>query len=593
MDAAEEPYREYFQQSPIGVFVVDGSGTYLDVNPSGCELVGYSRTELRSMTVSDLAAGDGVPVSFEQVKDRGRISTETRIRHADGHEIDVLLDAAAIGEQRFVAYVRDICDRKEREREVKELKDRFEMAIEGANLGVWDWDLRTDAVEFDDQWARMLGFEPGELDQDLAAWKSRVHPEDLDRVLANVEAHLDGEREYIDTEHRLRTAEGDWKWIRDIGHVTDWDGDEPVRAVGIHQDVDERKRAEQARKAARDQLRQVIDLVPDLIFVKDREGTYLLANEAVAEAYDRPVEEIIGKTDFELLFTEDLPEQFREDDLAVIESGDPKTIHEDLVTADGQTRKLRTTKIPYEQVGSDEPAVLGYARDVTELESYERQLETQRDNLEVLNQIVRHDIRNDLQLVVAHAELLQDHVDEAGRDHLDPLRSAAQDAVEITRTARDVTEVLLQSEAEPAPVNLKSVLEAEIESARSNNENAVITTAGPIPDLQVLADDLLESVFRNLLQNAIVHNDQELPEVTIATTETADSVAVEIRDNGPGIPDERKAEIFEEGNRGLDSEGTGLGLYLVETLVDRYEGTVSVADNEPRGAVFRVELPTV
>jgi PAS domain S-box-containing protein len=593
MDAAEEPYREYFKQSPIGVFVVDGSGTYLDVNPSGCELVGYSRPELRSMTVSDLAAGDGAPVSFAQVKDRDRISTETRLRHADGHEIDVLLDAAAMGEDRFVAYVRDICDRKAREREVKELKDRFEMAIEGANLGVWDWDLRTDAVEFDDQWARMLGFEPGEIDQDLTAWKSRVHPEDLDRVLANVEAHLDGEREYIDTEHRLRTADADWKWIRDIGHVTDWDGGEPVRAVGIHQDIDERKRAEQARKAARDQLRQVIDLVPDLIFVKDREGTYLLANEAVAEAYDRPVEEIIGKTDHELLFTEEHPEQFREDDLAVIESGEPKTIHEDLVTADGKTRKLRTTKIPYEQVGSDEPAVLGYARDVTELESYERQLETQRDNLEVLNQIVRHDIRNDLQLVVAHAELLQDHVDEAGRDHLDPLRSAAQDAVEITRTARDVTEVLLQSEAERSPINLESVLEAEIESARSNNENAVITTAGPIPDLQVLADDLLESVFRNLLQNAIVHNDQELPEVTIATIENVDSVAVEIRDNGPGIPEERKAEIFEEGNRGLDSEGTGLGLYLVETLVDRYEGTVTVADNEPRGAVFRVELPTV
>jgi signal transduction histidine kinase len=102
---------------------------------------------------------------------------------------------------------------------------------------------------------------------------------------------------------------------------------------------------------------------------------------------------------------------------------------------------------------------------------------------------------------------------------------------------------------------------------------------------------MLESVFRNLLTNAIQHNDNEVPEVTVSATAGDDTVRVRIADNGPGIPDERKEEIFEQGEVSLDSEGTGLGLYLVDTLVGRYGGEVRVKDNNPDGAIFIVELP--
>ncbi|WP_071932824.1 PAS domain-containing sensor histidine kinase [Halodesulfurarchaeum formicicum] len=595
MDAAVEgSYQTYFEKSPVAVFVVDEDGTYLEVNPAACELVGCSESELLSKNVSDLStSGESTPPSFQHVRETGRVQTELQIQHSEGHLIDVLLDAVSLGDGTFVGYVRDITDRKEREREVESLKERLELAVDAANLGVWDWDLETDTVQFNDQWATMLGYSASEIDSALDAWKSRVHPADRELVMEAVDAHLAGETAYIDTEHRLQTADGGWKWVRDIGHITERGANgDPKRAVGIHQDIDERKRAEQELEAAHDRLRQVIDLVPDLIFVKNRAGEYLLVNDAVCEAYGRPAEEIIGRTDQELLFTEEHPKAFREDDLAVIESGEPKTIpEEDLVTADGETRVFHTTKIPYEPSGSDDDAVLGYARDITELKAYERQIETQRDNLEVLNQIVRHDIRNDLQLVLAYADLLHDSVEESASGHLHTLQNAAQDAVAITRTARDVTEVLLQSGADRAPTRLRPVLEGAIDSARSNHEHAAIQVEGSIPEVSVLVDDLLESVFRNLLQNAVIHNDQELPEVTVTTTAGKETVAVSIADNGPGVPDEQKAEIFEEGVQGLDSEGTGLGLYLVETLIDRYGGSVQVEDNEPRGAVFTVELP--
>ena len=108
--------------------------------------------------------------------------------------------------------------------------------------------------------------------------------------------------------------------------------------------------------------------------------------------------------------------------------------------------------------------------------------------------------------------------------------------------------------------------------------------------LTLLADDMLESVFRNLLHNAIVHNDKELPEVTVSVILEEETVRVRVADNGPGIPERDKERIFDEGKTGLDSQGTRLGLYLVETLVERYGGDIELVDNDPEGSVFIVEL---
>jgi signal transduction histidine kinase len=228
-----------------------------------------------------------------------------------------------------------------------------------------------------------------------------------------------------------------------------------------------------------------------------------------------------------------------------------------------------------------------------EQEQAKRDLEQQRDDLELLSTIVRHDIRNDLQLILAYTEMLGEHVDDDGKQYVDQVLQAARDAVDITTTAGEVAEVMLQEHVDQSPMRLRHGLEAAVNEVRASNQQARVTIDGPLPDVSVRTDDMLESVFRNLLKNAIYHNDKPVPEVIVGATKTGDTVTVTIADNGPGIPDDRKAAIFEEGEMGLDSQGTGLGLYLVDTLVDRFGGSVSVEDNDPVGAVFVVELPLV
>jgi signal transduction histidine kinase len=119
----------------------------------------------------------------------------------------------------------------------------------------------------------------------------------------------------------------------------------------------------------------------------------------------------------------------------------------------------------------------------------------------------------------------------------------------------------------------------------------VVSPTAAVPETPVQANDMLEAVFRNLLKNAIQHNDKEVPEVDISARERTDSVLIQIADNGPGIPDTEKETIFGKGETGFDSSGTGLGLYLVKTLVESYGGVIEIDDNEPVGAVFSVTVP--
>lgn len=221
---------------------------------------------------------------------------------------------------------------------------------------------------------------------------------------------------------------------------------------------------------------------------------------------------------------------------------------------------------------------------------YEQQLESQRDNLELLNQIVRHDIRNDIHIITAYAEVLSDAVDEEN-DYVEKILEASNDAVAITETARDITDVMLGEGTDLSAVNLRAVLEEEIDSVTSNYDKAVVTVDGSIPPVDVRADDMLDAVFRNLLTNAVQHNDKAVPEVTVSGTDDNGTARIQIADNGPGVPDSQKETIFEEGETALDSTGTGLGLYLVRTLLDRYDGDIRLMDNDPEGSVFVVTLP--
>ncbi|WP_340098317.1 ATP-binding protein [Salinibaculum salinum] len=237
--------------------------------------------------------------------------------------------------------------------------------------------------------------------------------------------------------------------------------------------------------------------------------------------------------------------------------------------------------------------IVGATRNVTEQKAYESQLEQQRDGLELLNEIVRHDIRNDLQVVASYAELLATRVDEDDREYVERILNNAETAVELTRSARDLSGTMLQTDQSTEPTPLKQTLLTQIDDIRTSYADAVVRIDGEIPSVAVDADEMLSSMFRNVIKNAIQHNDKAVPEVTVAVDTSDEAVRVTVTDNGPGIPDAQKEVVFGKGEKGLKSEGTGIGLYLVNTLIEKYDGTIRVDDNEPEGTIVTITLPGV
>jgi len=268
-------------------------------------------------------------------------------------------------------------------------------------------------------------------------------------------------------------------------------------------------------------------------------------------------------------------------------SDDPEKI---ALESDGETRYYRVTSSPF-TAGRTRTGRSVVLTDVTESERYRRRIEEKSEQLEALNRVVRHDIRNDMNVVIGWGEALEPHVDEGGDDILQRMLRAANNTVELTAVAREFVESLAgEEEPELKAVDVRERLSAEFETARESYPELRLFTPDAVPEVSVQANEMLSSVFRNLLNNAVQHSDKETLEVTVTVEERPETVVVRVADNGPGIPDERKESVFGKGEKGLDSEGTGIGLYLVHALVEQYGGSVWVEDNEPTGAVFVVEL---
>jgi len=126
-------------------------------------------------------------------------------------------------------------------------QERLHFALEGSQTGLWDWDIRTGKTYFSPRWVQMLGFDPGEIPNDYQSWENRLHPNDREKTIETLNAHVRGETEHYEAEFRMRTKQGNWVWIHDRGQVVERDPEtgQALRAVGTHSNVTDRKNAEQ------------------------------------------------------------------------------------------------------------------------------------------------------------------------------------------------------------------------------------------------------------------------------------------------------------------------------------------------------------
>lgn len=141
----------------------------------------------------------------------------------------------------FICYVVDITEQVEKEKNLIEIKDRYDHLLDAIREGIWDWDMRTDEVFFSKRWKEMLGFKEDEIQNTLLEWEKRVHKDDIEQCYADIKDHLNGETQIYENVHRMLHKNGKYLWILDRGKkILDTKG-EVYRMIGTHKDISEEK----------------------------------------------------------------------------------------------------------------------------------------------------------------------------------------------------------------------------------------------------------------------------------------------------------------------------------------------------------------
>lgn len=266
LQRSEARYRSLITATAQAVWVTDAEGSVVEDIPSWRNLTGFSEAETQ---------GWGWLVSIHP-DDRDRTATEfsrclqtktiyhveIRVRVADGSYRFFLVRGVPVLDAdgnavEWVGTHTDITNRKRAEAALRESEERLRLALMSANQGLWDLNLQTGEAVVNAEYVKMLGYDLEGFEETNEKWRDRLHPEDQSRVYQIYQDYISGQRSDYQVEFRQRTQAGDWKWIFSVGKVVAWDAEgRPLRMLGTHTDISERKRHEAERQQAEAALRQ-------------------------------------------------------------------------------------------------------------------------------------------------------------------------------------------------------------------------------------------------------------------------------------------------------------------------------------------------
>ena len=268
--------------------------------------------------------------------------------------------------KRSVVVFNDVTD-------LEDLGSRLEYAIKGSSDGLWDWNIETDDLFFAPKWKEMLGYRDDELENSLATWKERVHPDDLEMALGEIEkSHIDPTHVF-NFVHRLRHKDGHWVWILDRGQTIFNEDGKAVRMIGFHTDISEQKEDARRIEELGGLLKNTISSVQNLIFVKDSEFRYLECNSAFEEFIGIPRDKLLGRSDYDL-FDKEIAGFFRAKDEEMLASHKTQENFEWVTYPDGREVYLFTSKSPLRDSNGKVIGLVGNSVDFTEHKRLETQL---------------------------------------------------------------------------------------------------------------------------------------------------------------------------------------------------------------------------
>jgi PAS domain S-box-containing protein len=480
------------------------------------------------------------------------------------------------------------------------------MAVEKAELGIWEWDVQNRTVAYNDFFCRLMGYLPEEVNGSVDAYRQLIHPDDLP-LLDNIKQHTPATGVF-ELEYRLRDKAGQYRWLYDRGQVTRWSADRKImHASGITIEITRRKQIELAFRESEAINKAILGAMPDLKFRISAAG-YFLDYFASREGGDQPLvppEQFMGKHLSDVL-PPYLAQAILQNLGVALRTQQTQHFEYPLFLDD----VLHHYEARISAVNQEE--AIAVVRDITELkriqqELQDRLLELERKNLELeqylssnlqlehFAHIVSHDLREPVRTVNSFARLMlhkyNDVLDEDGRLYLGFIASGAHDMHHLIESLLEYSRYSTQGQRHSEEIDLPELLRAVQAALHELIESQQATIEAPgLPAVITGHRTGLSQVFQNLISNAIkFRRPAAPPHIRIECHDEGDCWRFGLRDNGIGIEPQYHEQIFLLFRR-LHSKrqypGSGIGLALCRRIVEQHGGRIWVESEVGEGTVF-------
>ena len=355
-----------------------------------------------------------------------------------------------------------------------------------------------------------------------------------------------------------------------------------VRAfVAVEKDITERK--ERERKLKR--RTHAIDETPVGITITDPsrdDNPMIYANDAFSEMTGYSREEAIGRN-CRFLQGENTDSERVDRIRAAVDAEEPISIELRNYQNDGTEFWNHLDIAPVRDDTGTVTNWVGFQQDVTERKERLRQLG-------ILDRTLRHTLRNDMNVIRGQAESIQSCASKVVTESAEQIIEMSNDLLTVAEKEQAITSILRDA-PHRVKIDVSTLLRQVADEVRADYPRCAVDVTCP-EDVTVVVSREFEEALKEIVTNAVIHNDAPSPEVTATVEETADAVCISVADTGPEIPEMEQSIL-------LDSEpedqtelyhGSGLGLWLVRLIVTRSNGSISVAENSPRGNIVQLEL---
>lgn len=552
---SEEKYRSVVNNVKEVIFQTDGNRNWTFLNPAWTEITGFSVNESLGTPFLDYIYPDDRQHHLQQffaLIDGNKNACRYAVRcltKAGGicwfkvHErLNFASDGTISG---TTGTLNDITEQVLAQAALRLSEERLQMALLGSELGLWDWKITTGESYYDSQWKSIIGYQSEEIKNDFQSFGQLVHPEDFPRVIALLNAYLDGGSSIYEAEFRMKGKDGKWKWILSHGKVTERDASgKPMRMTGTHKDISDRKQAEEALQQSTQRerekaqqleiaLRELKSAQSQLVQSKKMASLGQLV-AGVAHEINNPTSFIYSNIDFARQYALDL---------------------------------LKLLAL-YQQYYPNPPIPI----------------QTEIDSIDL--EFVKQDFPQLLKSMSEGANRIKDIV------------------LSLRNFSRlDETEMLEMKETD-LHQGLEStlmLLKHRLKPQSTRPEIEVIKAFGELPQVECYPGQL-NQVFMNILSNAIDALEDKLkedssfsPKIWLCTEVSGSKKAVLIRisDNGPGIPSHFQEQLFDPFFTTKPvGKGTGLGLSISYQIIEKkHKGTLKCNSQVGEGTEFIIKIP--